>query len=487
MVESRADADAGDRRGDRRRRRVPRQGRSVRLDSAGRVGGLRRAERESARRHPQHAADQEHLDCGRPRNCDRQRTLPSTQSAGSTPPWPRTDMCRRIGGDREQSVRRRATLEQRGVFCGAAGSGADAAARLPGARTRARHRRAARQRRNQPLRTECLQGRGRDSSPSPRSSTAATSARGDTLVCASEGNHGRAVARAAREAGCAARVYLLGSRRAAARRPRFRCEGATIVTVRGTLRRCGAGDGARCGGARLDRDLGHVVARLRRHPAADHARLHAADGRSRGRVAPARAGRDLRAGGVGGLLAAVACWADWRYGDATVRASSASSRRRRRACRSSVQAGRPTSSTGPFDTVMGGLRCGEVSPVAFAAFSTLVDAYVAIEDDWAFEAIRALAASGGRRPGDCWRAPRRRGPRRASGDAARRQATSADRCEAQLSGLGTVDRRRLECSVDAKASPTSTSQPDCALFARAEHPASHKRTLGPFRDGTFGP
>src|SRR5262245_14984826 len=34
---------------------------------------------------------------------------------------------------------------------------------------------------------------------------------GDTLVCASEGNHGRAVARAARDAHCAARVYMAAS------------------------------------------------------------------------------------------------------------------------------------------------------------------------------------------------------------------------------------------------------------------------------------
>src|SRR5687767_15981508 len=33
-------------------------------------------------------------------------------------------------------------------------------------------------------------------------------AQGDTLVCASEGNHGRAVARAARDVGCRARVYV---------------------------------------------------------------------------------------------------------------------------------------------------------------------------------------------------------------------------------------------------------------------------------------
>jgi diaminopropionate ammonia-lyase len=46
---------------------------------------------------------------------------------------------------------------------------------------------------------------------------------------------------------------------------------------------------------------------------------------------------------------------------------------------------------GPFDSVMAGLRCGEMSPVAFEALSSLVDGYVAIEDRWAFDAIRRLA------------------------------------------------------------------------------------------------
>ena len=53
---------------------------------------------------------------------------------------------------------------------------------------------------------------------------------------------------------------------------------------------------------------------------------------------------------------------------------------------------------GPFDTVMGGLRCGEVSQTAFGALSTLVDGYVAIEDEWAYEAIRALARPTGSDP-----------------------------------------------------------------------------------------
>ena len=57
----------------------------------------------------------------------------------------------------------------------------------------------------------------------------------------------------------------------------------------------------------------------------------------------------------------------------------------------SARDGVPTTLNGPFQTVMAGLRCGEVSRSAFTATHSLVDAYVAIEDEWAIEATRALA------------------------------------------------------------------------------------------------
>jgi threonine dehydratase len=47
---------------------------------------------------------------------------------------------------------------------------------------------------------------------------------------------------------------------------------------------------------------------------------------------------------------------------------------------------------------MGGLRCGEMSPVAFETLATLVDAYVAIEDQWALRAVRLLATPTGGDP-----------------------------------------------------------------------------------------
>jgi diaminopropionate ammonia-lyase len=47
---------------------------------------------------------------------------------------------------------------------------------------------------------------------------------------------------------------------------------------------------------------------------------------------------------------------------------------------------------------MGGLRCGEVSRSAFAAVQSIVDGFIAIEDEWAFEAMRLLAAPRGGDP-----------------------------------------------------------------------------------------
>ena len=57
--------------------------------------------------------------------------------------------------------------------------------------------------------------------------------RGATVVCASEGNHGRAVARAARDAGCAARVYMAHDA-APARANAIAGEGAEVIRVDGS-------------------------------------------------------------------------------------------------------------------------------------------------------------------------------------------------------------------------------------------------------------
>ena len=49
-------------------------------------------------------------------------------------------------------------------------------------------------------------------------------------------------------------------------------------------------------------------------------------------------------------------------------------------------------------TAMAGLRNREVSPLAFSAVLPIVDAYIAIDDDWMLEAMRVLKHPSGGDP-----------------------------------------------------------------------------------------
>jgi diaminopropionate ammonia-lyase len=68
-------------------------------------------------------------------------------------------------------------------------------------------------------------------------------------------------------------------------------------------------------------------------------------------------------------------------------------------CFASIRAGRPTALDGDVDTVMAGLSCGEVSPLAWPILAAGIADFVTIADDWAPRAVRRLAeATGGDRP-----------------------------------------------------------------------------------------
>jgi diaminopropionate ammonia-lyase len=213
---------------------------------------------------------------------------------------------------------------------------------------------------------------------------------GDTLVCASEGNHGRAVARAARDAGCAARVYLAESV-APARIQAIQSEGAIAVSVAGTYDdavRVMARDAAANGWTVISDTSWEGYDEIPRLIMLGYTRLM--DEAEQAWSPDPAPDIVLVQAGVGGLLAAVACWADHRFGHSRpaiigVEPSSAT------CVQTSIRNGRPTTLPGPFDTVMGGLRCGEMSPVAFDSLNTLVDGFVGIDDDWAFDAMRRLA------------------------------------------------------------------------------------------------
>lgn len=211
---------------------------------------------------------------------------------------------------------------------------------------------------------------------------------GDVLVCASEGNHGRAVAHTARLLGCRCRVYLSDSV-AAPRADAIQGEGAVVVRVAGTYDdavRVAAED-ASAHGWTIVSDTSwsgyeHIpwLIMLGYTRLVDEMAADMPDGPPDVIFVP---------GGVGGLLAAVAeaSARHWARPPRIVAVEPASAT----CLQASARAGTPTAVPGPFDTMMGGLRCGEVSPLAFQALLPLVDAYVGIDDSWAEQAMRTMA------------------------------------------------------------------------------------------------
>jgi diaminopropionate ammonia-lyase len=218
---------------------------------------------------------------------------------------------------------------------------------------------------------------------------------GTTLACASEGNHGRAVARAARETQCDAIVYVAESV-APARVAAIEAEGARVQKVAGTYDeavRAMVDDANRARWTIISDTSWPGYDQIPRLIMLGYTRIF---DEVEAQVGSAPDVVFVQAG-VGGLLAAAACWADWRYGlsrPQIVAVEPASA-----ACvQASARAGRPTTLPGPFNTVMGGLRCGEMSPVAFESIHSIVDGYIGVDDDWAFDAMRRLAKPDGHDP-----------------------------------------------------------------------------------------
>lgn len=224
---------------------------------------------------------------------------------------------------------------------------------------------------------------------------------GDTLVCASEGNHGRAVARAARDAGCASRVYMAHDV-AQSRVDAIAGEGATVVRVQGTY-----DDAVR---SLQEEAAAHrwTIVSDTAWPGYDRVPFLIMLGYTRmleeliGNREPATGNREPGAGsrqfdavfvqgGVGGLLCAIASWLAFHWPECKVIGVEPTDA----AClQASAIAGRPVAVEGPLNTTMAGLRNREVSPLAFESLLPNVDAFLAIDDRWTFEAMRELNGVG---------------------------------------------------------------------------------------------
>ena len=207
------------------------------------------------------------------------------------------------------------------------------------------------------------------------------------VVCASEGNHGRAVAHAARAAGCTARVYAAHDI-SASRALAIEGEGAEVVRVDGSYDdavRIATEDAQANGWIVVSDTSWDGYERIPRLIMLGYTRMM--DEVAQELVEPPDV--VFVQGGVGGLLCAVASWCAFHWNDrmpAVVSVEPLDA-----ACLlASARAGRPVPVEGVLTTTMAGLRNREVSPLAFAALQPIVGTYLAIDDAWAFEAIRRL-------------------------------------------------------------------------------------------------
>jgi diaminopropionate ammonia-lyase len=212
-------------------------------------------------------------------------------------------------------------------------------------------------------------------------------AAGSSIVCASAGNFGRAVAHVGRRLGLRVRVYMS---RATADGPRraIEGEGAEVVLVDGTyddaVRRARddsalvVSDTAWPGNEEIPRDIMLGYTRIM-----DEAREQW----------PATPDVVIVQAGVGGLAAAVVSWLSDRFGDARpfsicVEPASANP------LMQSARAGRRVDVTTPMTTIMAGLRCAVASSIALPPLLEGCDAFATIEDDDARDAMRTLAEHG---------------------------------------------------------------------------------------------
>jgi diaminopropionate ammonia-lyase len=212
--------------------------------------------------------------------------------------------------------------------------------------------------------------------------------RGATLVCASAGNHGRAVARAARDRGLRARVYMSASAAEAPVRA-IASEGAEVTRVDGTY-----DEAVRVMAEEAARNEWTIISDTS-WPGYDEIPRLIMLGYTR---LVAEVGRQIEEpphvvfaqGGVGGLVCGVACGLMRHF---------PAERPRLVACEplhaacllASARTGRVVKIADSFDTIMASLGCAEPSPAAWPAIAVLTDAFVAIPDDESIAAMRALA------------------------------------------------------------------------------------------------
>lgn len=213
-----------------------------------------------------------------------------------------------------------------------------------------------------------------------------------TVTTATAGNHGRAVAWAARRLGCDAVVFI-PAHAAPSRIEKIRAEGARVELVGGSYDEAvaRAEDAGRKHGWQVVADIGYPgYLEIPTWIAEGYATLFEETGEQLARDSSGEPDLVLIQAGVGSLLHAavdhfrgltrqpgLVAVEPWQADPHFVSAGS--------------PGGRPTVSPGAQDSIMAGLNCGEVSLSAWPTNRRGVNMFLVIEDRHAAEAMRRLA------------------------------------------------------------------------------------------------
>ena len=219
------------------------------------------------------------------------------------------------------------------------------------------------------------------------------------LVCATAGNHGRAVAHVAHTLGVPCTVFVPApsrplrpaeQRTRSARLAAMREDGADVVEVTGTYEDAviHAAMYARQTAATVLSDTSwEGYEEIPRWIMAGYTRIF--EEASRQWETPPRL--VVVQAGVGGLVCAAVSWLTWKFG--AHRPFVVSCEPDSAAClMESARAGQPGVCAGDLDTIMAGLRCAEPSPLAWPVIADGVDAFITISDQQAEDAVDAINA-----------------------------------------------------------------------------------------------
>lgn len=215
-----------------------------------------------------------------------------------------------------------------------------------------------------------------------------------TVISATDGNHGKGLAAAAKSIGCQCAI-VLHANVSVEREETIAAQGATITRITGNY------DDSVNEAARLARENGWQVVSDTSYDGYEEVPRDVMQGY--GTVAAeiveslkteenqaAAVSHVFLQGGVGGLAAGIVSFMWESYG--AKRPTVIVVEPEQADCLyQSVIEGRPAKATGSVDSVMAGLACGETSPLAWRFLDTSTDFFMTITDDDAVRGMRALA------------------------------------------------------------------------------------------------